>query len=120
MIQESFQCCLNATTPTTGHHGSAPAMPIQQNAFSALAENNSNDESVAASIATQVAALTHQSQIMSSTIANTSQRHDQQMAHIASQQDLMHQDMHQIIATLNAVVFNASNKGRCSGRYAGG
>jgi hypothetical protein len=85
-----------------------------------LEANNSDDDSIAASITMQVTALTHQSQLMSSTVANTSQRHDQQMAHIASQQDLMHQDMHQIIATLNAVVFNASNKGRSIGRYAKG
>ncbi len=105
MIQESFQRCLNTTAPTAGHHGYAPAMPFQQNAFGALAENDSDNKSVAASVATQVAALTHQSQIMSSTIANTSQCHDQQMAHIASQQYLMHQNMHQIIAALNAVAF---------------
>jgi hypothetical protein len=103
-----------------GHHGYAPAMPFQQNAFSPLAENNSDDESIAASIPTQVPALTHQSQITSSTVANTSQCHDQQMAHIASQQDLMHQNMHQIIAALNAITFNANNKGRGIGSYAGG
>ena len=95
-------------------------MPFQHNAFSALAENDSNDKSITTSVATQVAALTHQSQITSSTLANTSQCHDQQMAHIASQQDLMHQNMHQIIAAWKAVTFNASNKGRGIGRYAGG
>jgi hypothetical protein len=120
MIQESFQHCLNATAPTAGHHGYAPAMPFQQNAFGALAENNFNDKSIAASVAMQVVALTHQSQIASLTVVNTSQRHDQQMAHIASQQDLMHQNMHQIIAALNAVMSNASNKGRSIGRYAKG
>jgi hypothetical protein len=95
-------------------------MPFQQNAFGALAENNSGNKSVATSLAMQVAALTHQSQITTSIIANTSQRHDQQMAHIASQQDLMHQNIHQIIAALNAITFNANNKGRSIGRYAGG
>ncbi len=120
MIQKFFQRCLNATVPTAGHHGYAPAMPFQQNTFSALEDNDSDDKSIATSTATQVVALTHQSQLTSSTVANTSQRHDQQMAHIASQQHLMHQNMHQIIATLNAVTFNVSNKGRSIGRYAGG
>jgi hypothetical protein len=35
LIQEMFQCCLNATAPTTGHHRYAPAQPFQQNAFEA-------------------------------------------------------------------------------------
>jgi hypothetical protein len=42
------------------------------------------------------------------------------MAHIASQQDLMHQNMHQIIAALNAVAFNANDEGRGIGHYARG
>jgi hypothetical protein len=120
MIQESFQRCLNATTPNAGHHGYAPAMPFQQNVFSTLEDNNSSDKSIATSIAMQVVALTHQSQPTSLTVTSTSQRHNKQMAHIASQQDLMHQNMHQIIAALNAVMFNVSNKGRSIGHYAGG
>jgi hypothetical protein len=84
-----------------------------------LEDNNSDDDSIAASITMQITALTHQSQLMSLTVANTSQRHDQQMAHIASQQDLMHQNMHQIIATLNAITVNASNEGCAIGHYAG-
>ncbi len=120
MIQESFQRCLNTTAPTAGHHDYAPTIPFQQNAFGALAENDSNNQSVAASIAMQVAALTHQSRIPSSTVAYTSQHHDQQMAHIASQQDLMHQNMHQIIATLNAIAFNTSEEGHGISHYAGG
>jgi hypothetical protein len=120
MIQESFQRRLNETAPTAGHRGYAPAMPFQQNAFSALAENDSDNKSLAASVATQVVALTHQSQITSSAVANTSQHHDQQMAHIALQQDLMHQNMHQIIDALNAVAFNANDEGRGIRCYAGG
>jgi hypothetical protein len=85
-----------------------------------LEDNDSDNESIAASVATQVTALTHQSQLTSSTITNTSQHHDQQMAHITSQQDLMHQNMHQITAALNAVMFNVSNKGHGIGRYARG
>ncbi len=48
-----------------------------------------------------------------------SQCHNNQMAHIAAQQDLMHQNMHQIIAALNAIMFNIRDEGRGIGRYAG-
>ncbi len=108
----------NVTAPTDGHHGYAPAQPYLQNAFGIL-EEESDDKSIVASIATQVAALTHQSQLTSSNVSNTSQRHDNQMAHIAAQQDLMHQNMHQIIAGFNAITFNVRNEGRGIGRYAG-
>jgi hypothetical protein len=57
MIQDAFQHQLNATAPTAGHQGYAPALPFQQNAFSALANNDSDDDS-AATIATQMVALT--------------------------------------------------------------
>jgi hypothetical protein len=33
LIQEAFQCHLNATAPTAGHDRYAPAQPFQQNAF---------------------------------------------------------------------------------------
>jgi hypothetical protein len=36
MIQEAFQCRLNAMAPTAGHQGYAPVMPHQQNAFGIL------------------------------------------------------------------------------------
>ncbi len=75
MIQESFQQSLNVTAPTAGHHGYAPAQPHLQNAFGIL-EEESDNKSIAVSIATQVAALTHQSQLNSSNISNMSQRHD--------------------------------------------
>jgi hypothetical protein len=80
LIQEAFQCRLNATVPTAGHHGYAPAQPYQQNAFGILGNNKSNDEeSIAKMVATQVAALTYQSQLRQSTAATTSQRQDMQM-----------------------------------------
>ncbi len=111
IIQELFQQQLNLTTPMAGHLGYAPALPFQQNAFGALAGNdNSDNKSVATSVAMQVATLMHQSQLTSSTVANSSQHHNQQMVHIAAQQDLMHQNMHLIIAQLNAVSFNVSKK----------
>jgi hypothetical protein len=87
MIQELFRRRFNTTAPTEGYHGYTPDLPFQQNAFGALARNNdSNKESIAASVATQVAALTHQSQLTSSTMANSSQRQGHQMVHIAAQQ----------------------------------
>jgi hypothetical protein len=43
MIQESFQQCLNVTAPMAGHHGYAPALPFQQNAFGALAGDDDSD-----------------------------------------------------------------------------
>jgi hypothetical protein len=123
MIQELFQRRLNTTAPTAGQHSYALALPFQQDTFGALAgSDNSNNESVAASVAMQVAALTHQSQLTSSTVANSSsssQRHNHQMMHIATQQDLMHQNMHQIIAQLNTVLCNVNNKGCGIGQFRG-
>ncbi len=115
MIQEVFQQCLNATAPTAGHHGYAPARPFQQNAFRALTEDTDNDEeeSVIESVANQVAALTYQSQLTASTAATRTQRNKQQLAAIAANQAAMHSTLHQIIAQLNTVMFNASDVG-CS------
>jgi hypothetical protein len=72
MIQEAFQWHLNATAPTTGHHGYAPVMLHQQNAFGILGKTmaDSDDES-ADMVATQVAALTYQSLLTASTVANS-------------------------------------------------
>jgi hypothetical protein len=75
-------------------------------------------ESVDGSIARQVAALTYQSQLTANTAANTSVHQEQQLAHLATQQNLMHKNMYQIIAGLNAVMFNRSDKGRGIGRFA--
>jgi hypothetical protein len=125
LIQESFQHCLNAMAPTTGHQGYAPALPQQQNAFGALAKADTYGNSVEM-VATKVAALMYQSQLTASIAANSSQRQEQQLAHLASQQKLMHKNMHQLISGLNAVTFNVSNK-RCRvgqfascGSYGGG
>jgi hypothetical protein len=60
MIQEAFQCRLNATSPTAGHQGYASAMPHQQNAFRILGQTKLDN----------VAALTYQSQMTASTAAN--------------------------------------------------
>ncbi len=61
LIQEVFQHSLNAMAPTAGHHGYAPAHPYQQNAFGIL--DKDNDDNKDTTVATQMAALTYQSQL---------------------------------------------------------
>jgi hypothetical protein len=85
-------------------------MSHQQNTFGILGQNKLDDNSVE-TVATQVAALTYQSQMTTSTTTNASQRAEQQFAHLASQQNMMHKNMHQIIAQVNALSFNQSNAG---------
>jgi hypothetical protein len=72
MIQDAFQRRLNATAPTTGHQGYAPALPFQQNVFGALAGKDLDDDS-ADTVAMQMGALTYQSQLTATTAANLSQ-----------------------------------------------
>jgi len=91
MIQEAFQRRLNATAPTAGHQGYAPALPFQQNAFGALAANDLDDDS-AETVATQMAALTYQSQLTATTAANLSQQMGQYLQTLAHQQDQLHQN----------------------------
>jgi hypothetical protein len=55
---------------------------------------------------------------MANTAANTSVHQEQQLAHLATQQNMMHKNMHQIITGLNAVMFNQSDEGRGTGRFA--
>jgi hypothetical protein len=113
LIQEAFQRCLNATTPTADHHGYAPTQPFQYNAFGVLAEDDDNNEaSISATVATQVAALTYHSQLTQSTATSTSQRQDQQIAQIAAVQGATHETLHHIIEGLNTLAFNVSNAGR--------
>jgi hypothetical protein len=77
-----------------------------------LAEDEDDDKaSIAARVATQVAALTYQIQLTQSTATNTSQRQDQQMAQIAAVQGGTHKTLHHIIKGLNALTFNVSNAG---------
>jgi hypothetical protein len=105
--------------PTAGHHGYAPALPHQQNAFGVLANYADSDDDSVETVATQVAALTYQSQLTASTAANSSHCQEIQLAHLASQQNMMHKNMHQLIEGLNAVAFNISNKGCRVGCFAG-
>jgi hypothetical protein len=111
MIQDAFQRQLNATAPTAGHQGYAPALSFQQNVFGALANNDSDDDS-AATVATKMAALTYQSQIMANMAANLSQQMDQYVQTLAHQQEQLHQNQHQIIKQLAALSFNQSVAGR--------
>jgi hypothetical protein len=74
VIQEAFQRQLNATAPTAGHQEYAPALPFQHNAFGALAGNDSDDDESAETVATQMAALTYQSQRTANTTTNSSQQ----------------------------------------------
>jgi hypothetical protein len=115
LIQEAFQRRLNVKVPTTGHHGYAPTHPCQQNVFGILGEDNDDDEDNA--VATQVAALMYQSQLMQSTAANTSQHQEQQMAQLSAVQDVTHATLHQLIDGMNALAFNASSAGH--GQYVG-
>ena len=96
MIQEAFQCRLNATAPTTGHQGYAPTLPFQQNALGALAANDLDDISTE-TVATQMAALTYQSQLTATTVANSSQQMGQYIQTLAHQQDQLHQNQHQMM-----------------------
>jgi hypothetical protein len=120
LIQEAFQCCLNATAPTAGHHGYAPAHSYQQNALNILGKDNDDDEATTAS--TQVGALTYQSQLTQSMAANTSQQQEHQMAQLSAAQDATHVTLHQLIDNMNALAFNVSDAGRCCyvGRRYGG
>jgi hypothetical protein len=86
MIQDAFQQQLNATAPTAGHQGYAPAFPFQQNAFGALAGKDLDDD-LADTIAMQMAALTYQSQLTATTATNLSQRMDQYVQTLAHQQE---------------------------------
>ena len=115
MIQEAFQCRLNATAPTTGHQGYAPALPFQQNAFGALAAKDSDDDS-AETVVTQMAALAYQSQLTATTAANLSQQMGQYLQTLAHQQDQLHQNQHQMMEQMAALLFNQSDAGRGIGR----
>ncbi len=101
-----------------GGQGYAPA--YHQNAFGILGTNNSDDEeSLAPTVATQVAALTYQSQLTQTTAATTGQRQEMQLAQLAAAQEAQHATMHQLIEGLNAVAFNVSNAGRGFARFGG-
>jgi hypothetical protein len=80
--------------------------------FGVLGTNDSDgNESLANTVATQVAALTYQSQLTQTTAATTGQCQEMQLAQLATAQEAQHATMHQLIEGLNAVAFNVSNAG---------
>jgi hypothetical protein len=102
--------------------GMPPHFLFQQNAFGALAADDSNnEESIVKGMANQVADLTYQSQLTASTAATTNQHNAQQLATIEANQQATHSTLHQIIAQLNPVMFIASDAGwgRVGGRGRG-
>jgi hypothetical protein len=105
IIQDAFQRRLNASAPTSSHQGYTPALPFQHNAFNALAADDS-DEDTANIMATQMAALTYQSQLMAATAANTSERMDQYVHTLAQQQEQLQQTQHQLMVQLAALTLN--------------
>jgi hypothetical protein len=58
-----------------------------------------------------VVALTYQSQLTTLMAATLLQWAEQQFAHLASQQNLMHENMHQIIAQVNALSLTKAMQG---------
>jgi hypothetical protein len=64
----------------------------------------------------QVMALTYQHQLTAITAANSSQCNKQQFAQLAAQQNMMHENLHRIIAQVNALMLNASHQRRGTGR----
>jgi hypothetical protein len=119
LIQEAFQRQLNATAPTAGHHKYNPAQRFQENTFDILGEdNNDEDEELFSNmLASQVAALTYQSQLTQSMAVNTSHCQEQQMARITAVQSATHNTHNHVIAQLSGFPFNASDAGH--GHYAG-
>jgi len=119
LIQEAFQRRLNVTAPTVDHQGYAPALPFQHNVFGALTGNDSDEDDSTESFATQMAALMYQSQLTTTTAANSPQQMGQYIQTLAHQQDLLHQNQHQMMEQMAALSFNQSDAGRgigCQGR----
>jgi hypothetical protein len=115
IIQEAFQQHLNATAPTMGHQGYAPALLyMMNNTFTVLGPTggDDNDDNSVDTVAIQVAVLTMQSQLTTSTVVNTTQGHDHLYQHLAQQKTLLHAIQHQILDQLVALMINASDVGQ--------
>jgi hypothetical protein len=83
-------------------------------------DDNNGKELVTESVANQVAALTYQSQLTALTAATTTQCTAQKLTAIEANQQVTHGTLHQIIAQLNTVMFNASDVGRGTQGYGAG
>ncbi len=86
------------------------------NVFGALTSNDSDGDDAVKTVATQVAALAYQSQLMATTAANSSRQMGQCIQTLAHQQELLHQNQHQMMEQMAALSFNQSNAGRGIGR----
>ena len=71
-----------------------------------------DDGLITATLSTQVAFRTYQSQLRQSSAATTCQCQDQLMAQIGAVQDATHKTLHQLINRMNALAFNVSDAGR--------
>jgi len=78
--------------------------------FGALAGNDLDEDSTD-TVATQMAVLMYQSQLTATTAANSSQQMGQYIQTLAHQQDLLHQNQHQMMEQMAALSFNQSNAG---------
>ena len=65
-------------------------------------------------------ALTHQSQLTATTAANSSQQMGQYIKTLTHQQEQLHQNQHQMMEQLAALLFNQSDAGRGIGRQGRG
>ena len=91
-----------------------PALP-----FGALIANDLDDDSTEM-VVTQMAALTYQSQLTATTAANSSQQMGQYLQTLAHQQDQLHQNQHQMMEQMAALLFNQSDAGRGIGHQGRG
>ena len=83
------------------------------NAFGAFGPTTeTSDDGSVDSIATQMAAVTLQSQLTTAMAANSAQRHGQGMQALAQQQQLLNASQHQIMEQLAALSFNTNNAGQ--------
>ncbi len=91
-----------------------PALP-----FGALIANDLDDDSTEM-VVTQMAALTYQSQLRMTMAANSSQQMGQYLQTLAHQQDQLHQNQHQMMEQMAALLFNQSDAGRGIGHQGRG
>jgi hypothetical protein len=86
-IQEAFQRRLNATSNTSGQHG------YVQNAFAVLEESDDDEDADVATVITQMAALTTQSQLTAASTAATTSSVTAAINQLNSNQQTMMQQM---------------------------
>ena len=86
-IQEAYQCRLNATGNTSGHHG------YMQNAFAVLEESDDDEDGDVATVITQMAALTTQIQLTAASTAVTSSSVASAIQQLNTRQQTMMQQM---------------------------